>query len=253
MAEVIDPIVHELLRDIRELTSSRLLYEDPWHGFVPMDGAPSDCQIGPPIPFGDLGRRDRADVIDTFIRWDQHSRQGLDWRDADAIRNNIADGKPPHQWLGGTSFRDPALRAQRRAELIQETFELSREIGYAHFRAEHFDRPDPALVRLGPEEREAFLREWWDGARQRMYESYREQVASLNNEQLARSREAYKLARDREAYKGPMADGGRVDTSEKTSCGEDAITATLRDQLFTPAQPEPQPQPEHPHERPHKR
>lgn len=35
MAKVIDPIVHELLREIRELTSQQFIYEDPWHGFVP--------------------------------------------------------------------------------------------------------------------------------------------------------------------------------------------------------------------------
>lgn len=98
------------------------------------------------------------------------------------------------KWPEDTSFLDLSLWAQRREELIQETFELSREIGYAHFLAENFDRPDPALVRLNPAEREAFLRQWWDAARERMYESYREQVAGLSNEELASNREAYKEA-----------------------------------------------------------
>jgi hypothetical protein len=221
MAEVIDPIVHELLRDLRALTRRQFIYEDPWHGFVPYDGAPTEYQIGPPFPFSELGRRDKADVIDSFIHWNRYREKGLDWRDQNAIQNNVLDGKPPRKWLEDTSVLDPALRAERREELIAETFELSREIGYAHFLAENFDRPDPALVRLGPEERKTFLREWWDAARERMYESYREQVAGLSNEELARNREAYQEA---------MAAGGKAGTSEKTP-GRAAGQQSYRDML----------------------
>jgi len=67
MAKIIDPIVHELLRGLRELTSRQFIYEDPWRGFVPYDGAPAEYQIGPPLPFAELDRRDKADVIDSFI------------------------------------------------------------------------------------------------------------------------------------------------------------------------------------------
>lgn len=88
--------------------------------------------------------------------------------------------------------RDP--RAETREALVRETFELSREIGYAHVLAEHFNRPDPALAWLGLKERDASLREWWDGARERMYESYVEQAPGMSNEELARSREAYREA-----------------------------------------------------------
>src|SRR4051812_19972223 len=123
--KVIDPVVHELLREIRELTSQRFIYEDPWHGYVPLHGAPTEWQLGSPLLFAALDRRDRADVLG-FINWDYYSKKGLDWRDQDAIRNNVTDGKPPVRWLEGTSFLDPSLRAQRREELIQETFELSR-------------------------------------------------------------------------------------------------------------------------------
>lgn len=136
----------------------------------------------------------------------------------------------------------------RREELIRETFELSREIGYAHFRAENFDRPDPVLVRLSPEQRETFLREWWDAARERMYASYLEQIAGMSNEELARNRETYKLA---------MATGKMAGTSEKTpdrAAGEnsgrkDDIRAPLSDQLFAPAPPTPTPEPAHTNDR----
>jgi hypothetical protein len=192
MAKVIDPIVHELLREIRELTSRQFVYEDYWCGMVPFDGELTELQTGPPVPFAELGRRDKADVLE-FISWDHYQEKGLDWLDQNAIESNVIEGKPPQKWLEGTSFLDPALLAERREELIRETFELSREIGYAHFRAENFDRPDSALVRLNPQEREAFLRQWWDGARERMYESYREQVAGLSNEELDRNRAEYKV------------------------------------------------------------
>lgn len=249
MAKVIDPIVHDLLRDIRELASQQFIYEDPWHGYVPYDGPPTEYQIGPPLPFVALDRRDKADVLE-WISWEHFREKGLDWRDQYAIQNNITEGKPQPKWLEGTSFLDPSLLAERREELIQETFELSREIGYAHFRAENFNRPDPALVRLGSEARQTFLREWWDGARERMYQSYREQVAGLSYEELARNREAYKEA---------MAADGGTGSSEKTPApssaerpgGKDDIIDTLRDQLFSAATP--QPQPEHTHEPQHKR
>jgi hypothetical protein len=195
MTKIIDPIVPELLRDLRELTSRQFIYEDPWHGFVPYDGTATEYHIGPAVPFAELGRRDKADVIDSFIHWNRFQEKGLDWRDQRAIENNVIEGKPSQKWLEGASFLDPALRAERREKLIEETFELSREIGYAHFLAENFHRPDPALTRLNPPEREAFLRQWWDAARQAMYTSYREQVAEISNEELARNKEAY-LAED---------------------------------------------------------
>ena len=192
MAKVIDPIVHEVLRDLRDLTSRQFVYEDLWCGMVPFDGKLTELQTGPPVPFGELGRRDKTDVIDSFIHWNRFQEKGLDWRDQRAIENNVIEGKPSQKWLEGASFLDPALRAERREALIEETFELSREIGYRHFRAENLDRLDPVLVRLNPPEREAFLRQWWDAARERMYASYREQVAGLTNEELARNAEAYR-------------------------------------------------------------
>jgi hypothetical protein len=225
MAKVIDSIVHELLRELRALTSRQFIYEDPWHGYVPLDGAPGEYQIGPPLPFPALGGRDRADVLG-FIGWDYYAEKGLDGRDQDAIRNNVVSGLPPHRWLEGTSFLAPSAGEPTREELIRETFELSREIGYAHFLAENVDRPDPALVRLGRTEREAFLRQWWDGAREKMRESYLEQTAGMSIEELERS---------------------------KAACEEalPPLRAVLR--LFGREQPEQPPPPDHPNERRRKR
>lgn len=194
MAEVIDPYVHELLRDLRELTSQQLIYDDNCPGYVPIGDTLGEWQMGPPRLFAELRQGEKEDVLDTFIHWNHYNEKGLDWRDQYTIRYNIAVGMPPHQWLDHTSFFDSSVRAERREELIQETFKLSQKIGYAHFRAENFDRPDPALVRLNPQERETFLRQWWETARERMYASNLEQVAGLSNEELARNREAYKGA-----------------------------------------------------------
>jgi hypothetical protein len=80
---------------------------------------------------------------------------------------------------------------ESRKKLILEAFELSREIGYQKFLADNFDRPDPALLKLNPGERTAFLREWWDGARDRMYEDYRELVAGLSLSRLLELRQDY--------------------------------------------------------------
>jgi Domain of unknown function (DUF4313) len=78
-----------------------------------------------------------------------------------------------------------------RDKLILETFELSREIGYQYFLAKDFNRDDPVLTRLNPEERTAFLRDWWDEARDEMYQGYCEQVANLSVRDLLNWREDY--------------------------------------------------------------
>jgi len=231
MAEVIDPIVSELLRDLRALTSRQFVYEDLWCGMVPFDGKLSELQTGPPIAFAELTWREQADVLDSFISWSHYQERGLGWRDQRAIEKNVRDGKPTQKWLENTSFLDPSLRAQRRQELIEDTFEASREIGYQHFLAENFNRPDPELVRLGPEEREAFLRKWWDGARERMYESYLEQVAGLSNEELARNREAY-----RQEVQARQADGVMRATGEAALERLEVFGEASERQALTPAQ-----------------
>ena len=78
-----------------------------------------------------------------------------------------------------------------REKLILETFELSQNIGFRHFLAQNFNRDDPALTRLNLEERTAFLREWWDAARDRMYQEYRDQVAGLSFFDLLGRRQDY--------------------------------------------------------------
>ncbi len=200
------------------------------------DGKLTEYQTGPPQPFDELHWRDKADVLREFIDWKHYGDKGLDYFDHKAIFDNVLGGKPPEKWLEGTSFLGPDLREQKREELIQETFELSRQVGYAHFRAENFDRPDPALVRLGPEEREAFLRQWWDAARDRTYTSYREQVAGLSNEELASNRDVYKVTLavgELVGFDKPPAPAG------ETPGGQDDRQANLKDQLFgaTPAAP----------------
>ncbi len=226
MTQVIDPAVPELLRDLRELTGRTFVCKDPRHGYVPCDGAPGEYQIGPPVPFAELDRRDKLDVLG-FIGWDRYGKRGLHWRDRLAIRDNVVEGKPRHRWLEGTSFCDPAVKAHIREELIEQTFELSREIGFVRFLAENVHRSDPALLRLAPEEREAFLREWWDGARERMFESYREQVAGTSDEELRSTQQAY-----REAMATLAGSGGAEKTPGPPDAGrKPGVTGTLRTML----------------------
>ena len=76
-------------------------------------------------------------------------------------------------------------------KLILENFELSREIGFQHFLAKEFNRDDPVLTKLNPEERKAFLRDWWEAARDRMLEGFRQQVAGMSVSDLLTQREGY--------------------------------------------------------------
>ena len=158
MAEIIDPYVHELLRDLRELTNRQFIYEDPWHGFVPYDGAPTEYQLGPPVPFAALDRRDKADVLE-FISWDHYREKGLDWRDQNAIENNVIEGKPREQWLDGTSLdnqgrekslselKDHGKSGNRTSDAEWEAFvELMMKDGF------NWPAKPDELTRPGPEE-----------------------------------------------------------------------------------------------------
>jgi hypothetical protein len=126
-SNIVAPLVHALLRDIHTLTSRLFVYEDPWHGFVPADGPPTEYQIGPPVPFAALDRRDKADVLDTFISWDYFSKQGLDGRDQDAIQGNIMEGKPRHRWLEGTTLLERSHEGAHRGRLCDELFGSPRQ------------------------------------------------------------------------------------------------------------------------------
>jgi hypothetical protein len=79
----------------------------------------------------------------------------------------------------------------KREELVRENFELSREIGYQNFLATNVNRDDPVLVKLNPEERITFLRNWWDAARERMFDDFKEMVANMNMSDLLSQRESY--------------------------------------------------------------
>jgi hypothetical protein len=133
---------------------------------------------------------DEAEMKEHREAWNRHT-EARDWQWWLNHVKDTPDAKLREE-IAECKAEIAAIRTEAREKPTRETFELSREVGYAHFLAENFHRPDPALVRLGPEERKEFLREWWDGARERMYESYREQVAGMSNDVLARNREAYK-------------------------------------------------------------
>jgi hypothetical protein len=119
-------MVQELLRDIQELTGRHFVYEDGWCGFVPAGEVLTELQTGPPERFADLHWRDQADVLREFISWDHYAQRGLGWRDRDAIRTNVLDGKPPDRRLEGTSFAPtaPAL-AEQFQEMLGQSVERS--------------------------------------------------------------------------------------------------------------------------------
>jgi|SRR5579884_556261 len=98
----VEAVERQLLHDIQELTSRQFVYEDLWCGMVPFDGKLTDLQSGPPVPFAELTWREQADVLREFIPWDRYPERA--WDDEYRIRENIAAGKRPEQWLEGTSL-----------------------------------------------------------------------------------------------------------------------------------------------------
>lgn len=99
----VEAVEGQLLRDIQELTSRQFVYEDLWCGMVPFDGKLTELQTGPPVPFAELTWREQADVLREFIHWDRYPERA--WDDEYTIRDSIAAGKQPEQWLEGTSLR----------------------------------------------------------------------------------------------------------------------------------------------------
>ena len=100
----IEAVERRLLRDIQELASRQFVYEDLWCGMVPFTGKLTELQTGPPVPFAELSWREQADVLREFIHWDRYPERA--WDDEYTIRENIAAGKRPEQWLEGTSLRE---------------------------------------------------------------------------------------------------------------------------------------------------
>ncbi|MCI0719451.1 MAG: hypothetical protein L0338_10865, partial [Acidobacteria bacterium] len=100
----VDAGERQLLHDIQELTSREFVYEDLWCGMVPFDGKLTELQTGPPVPFAELTWREQADVLREFIHWDNYPERA--WDDDYTIRENIAAGKRPEQWLERTSLRE---------------------------------------------------------------------------------------------------------------------------------------------------
>ncbi len=99
----VEAVERRLLRDIEELASREFVYEDLWCGMVPFDGELTELQTGPPVPFAELTWREQADVLRGFIHWDRYPERA--WDDEYTIRENIAAGKRPEEWLEGTSLR----------------------------------------------------------------------------------------------------------------------------------------------------
>jgi hypothetical protein len=94
----------QLLNEIQKLTSRQFVYEDGWCGMVPFDGKLTEMQTGPPVPFTELSWREQADVLREFVHWSRYPER--DWNTEYTIRDNIAAGQQPEQWLEGTSLRE---------------------------------------------------------------------------------------------------------------------------------------------------
>jgi hypothetical protein len=99
----VEAVEGRLLDELKKLTSREFVYEDGWCGMVPFHRKLTQLQTGPPVTFAELTWREQADVLRSFIHWDGYPERG--WYDEYRIRENIAAGKQPEQWLEGTSLR----------------------------------------------------------------------------------------------------------------------------------------------------
>jgi hypothetical protein len=249
MAKIVDPLVHKLLRDIRELTDCQFIYEDPWHGFVPYDGAPTEYQFGPAFPFEALSRRDKTNVLYEFISWKRYENEGLIWLDRRTIFDNVINDKPPHQWLEGTSFLDPSLRAWEQG---REAFDrIAADPG------KEWDATFGVLVtweNVATANKVGFLASY-AVIHDVPFERFEQAVQDALGRREALPGEEWTLQGQ---YDGARIMVGRNDPqASKTpspGTGPDGDTRkSLQDALFSEVQPQPETPPEHTHKRQHKR
>lgn len=128
----VEAVEGQLLREIRKLTSRQFVYEDGWCGMVPFDGKLSELQTGPPVSFVELSWREQADVLRSFVRWDRYPERA--WDDEYRIRDNIAAGMRPEEWLEGTSLRESF-------RLLAEGRHRHRRSNALRYRSKTFELP----------------------------------------------------------------------------------------------------------------
>jgi hypothetical protein len=160
----VEAVEGQLLRDIQQLTSRQFVNEDGWCGLVPFDGKLTELQTGPPVPFAELTWREQTDVLREFIHWDRYPERA--WNDEYTIRENIAAGKRPEQWLDDTSLhqtfqlladgKTPPAPKQYPEISEQELADLRDALGKAGV-----DRPPAA-----PEEKKLSLRDLQHGSQE---------------------------------------------------------------------------------------
>jgi hypothetical protein len=133
-ALVTEPYVLEMMRQISDVVSRRFVESaDGIAGciVVPLADGPSysgpvGCtlvrnegrtaeEIREARPFADLGRKEKLDVLDTFVSWNWFREQGLTANDELTILLNVMADKPRDRWLEGTSITQP-LRPECSAE-----------------------------------------------------------------------------------------------------------------------------------------
>ncbi len=115
--KVADPMVQELLSGIHELVSTSFVDSlFPAAGLAFRADSVATTNDGEVIgdnpqnamPFAALTRKQKWDVIESYIDWEHFRERGLGYLDAERISSNVRLGKPPDRWLEGTSYMAPA-------------------------------------------------------------------------------------------------------------------------------------------------
>ena len=106
--------VREMLDDVEAVTKGRF-YEDPEpyaspiEMFLIRDGRPGG------ETFAHLSNREKLQVLDYYVRWQEHQDRGISFEQMEQVFSNVIEGKPRAQWLDGTGLDGKPVKDQKLA------------------------------------------------------------------------------------------------------------------------------------------
>lgn len=106
--------VRAMLDDVEAVTKGRF-YEDPEpiaspvEMFLIRDGRPGG------ETFSQLSNREKLQVLDYYVRWQDHQDRGITFEQMEQVFSNVIEGKPRAQWLDGTGMDGQPPKDQKLA------------------------------------------------------------------------------------------------------------------------------------------
>ncbi len=99
-----DPETIRIMLDDVEAVAKSRFYEDPEpyaspiEMFLIRDGRPGG------ETFFQLSNRERLQVLDYYVRWQEHQDRGISFEQMEQVFWNVIGGKPRSEWLDGTGL-----------------------------------------------------------------------------------------------------------------------------------------------------